>query len=623
MQIQNDDLRALAAKPGSAGLNDCLARIDAWLCDPSIEGPERQEISELVRRGDVAELRERFYMELEFGTGGIRGVRGAGTNRLNRYVVRRAVQGLANYILKSDPGAAARGVAIAHDSRISSDEFALEAALTLAANGVRAWLFPTLQTTPCLSFAVRHLHCVSGICVTASHNPPQYNGFKIYWEDGAQVSAPQDKGLLEEVFQVKEWAQAKRMTRAAAVEAGLLRSVPAEVEEAYFATLDGLKTFAAPPAPVKIVYTPLHGTGAVPARTALARWGYRDLFVVPEQAEPDGNFPTVAKPNPEERAALALALKHAARLQADCAMANDPDSDRLAVVVRCTGPERAAFADQAEGDFVFLNGNQTGALLIDHVLRRAKATGKLHPDHRIVKTIVTSDLHTAIAAQYGVPVDETLTGFKWIAALIRPWGSPSAPGKRYLFGTEESYGYMPGDYVRDKDGIGALCQGAEMVAALKSEGKNACSRLLELFAEHGAWADDLINVDLEGEAGAARIKRIMASFREGPDAFAFGGAFVPSAVLDFQAQTIRERKAGGYELQQHAVLPRSDVLQVRYADGSKLSMRPSGTEPKLKFYLQARVPVGQFSDGAEGRKLSLARIQSLRAAVTEAVSHVH
>ncbi|MEY2988267.1 MAG: hypothetical protein RJB13_1788 [Pseudomonadota bacterium] len=565
-------------------LGECAERLNLWLTDPSVDASERAEIEQLIATQEIDELRDRFWRELEFGTGGLRGVVGAGSNRMNGPIVRKATQGFANYILKQGEQAQRRGIVIAYDSRLTSRFFAEQAAGVMAANGIRVQIFDHIQTTPCLSFAVRHLNCIGGLCITASHNPPQYNGYKVYWEDGAQITPPHDKAILGEVFALTRYQEAKFMNFNEAVTSELVRNVSTETIDEYFKKVRELQLEPDLPKNISIVYTPLHGTGASPARRALTEWGYKNLHIVPEQEKPDGHFPTVSKPNPEEPSALSLAIEQAAQRQADIVLATDPDSDRLALVVRDPKASRGTFKHQGYGDYVFLNGNQTGALLIHYILETRKRAGRLLPEHKIIKTIVTSDFHKEICASYDVEIFDTLTGFKWIAGVVNEWEREGRKDCKYLFGTEESFGFMPADYVRDKDGIGALCQAVEMSAAFKSGGKTHCEVLLELFMKHGAWQEDLVTVDLEGKEGASRIQRIMSHMREKP-VTSFASTAV-TKLIDYQKQTTIY--VDGKSTSQNSSfdsLPKSDVLQLILEDGSKISLRPSGTEPKIKFYI--------------------------------------
>lgn len=628
---------ALEAKVDSlATLADCRASLLAWLRAPGMTAEETSEIQSLlniatsstVRSPEaLAELRDRFYRDIEFGTGGLRGITGAGNNRMNAPVIRRATQGLANYILQQGSDAAHRGVAIAYDSRLRSREFALEAACVLAANGIRSFVFDTVQTTPCLSWTVRTLNCIAGLCLTASHNPPEYHGYKVYWEGGAQIIPPQDAGILKEVFRITSWDAAKALPEKEARHQGLICPVPESVVDAYFEALDSLRIHDATTAKrdVRIVFTPLHGTGAIPAKRALERWGFHDLHIVPEQEHPDGRFPTVKKPNPEEFEALTLAMALAERIEADCALATDPDSDRLALIVRDPVAAKGVFQSQSRGNYVFLNGNQTGALLIDHILSGLAERGRLHASDVIVKTIVTSELHQLICNSHNVRLFNTLTGFKWIAGLVRSWEAAGQTGNHYLFGTEESFGYMPGTYVRDKDGIGALCQAVEMVAALRTRGTTAPSRLLELFAQHGAWQEDLLNFDLVGEEGAKRIGRLMHAFRESPPEVFAGSPVV--CIRDYKQQRVLVRQGNTFVPSQSEsiTLPNSDVLQFELSDGSRLSMRPSGTEPKLKIYVSVCTPVGVQNSLAQAEKAyaeSHRRVHTLRTEVAHLIEAI-
>jgi phosphoglucomutase len=600
-------------------LTDCKERISTWLSSQQISAEDKKSVLDLLANKETQELRDRFYKELEFGTGGLRGIIGAGTNRMNIYVVRRATQGLANYIKSRGEKAMSQGVAIAYDSRHFSLAFARSAGEVLAANGIRVFLFPTLQTTPALSFAIRKLGCISGICVTASHNPPQYNGFKVYWDDGAQIIPPHDKGILAEVFKITSWSEALLSDFDEKMKQGMIQYIGDEVLDDYYLAVKTLQLFPNAQKDLNIVYTPLHGTGSVPMRRALESWGYKNIFIVPEQEHPDGNFPTVRKPNPEEPAALKLAIELAEKTNADLVLATDPDSDRLALVVRDEKMAAGPLKNQAHGKYVLLNGNQTGALLIEHLLRGLKEKNLLKPAHKIVKTIVTSELHTRICQKYGVEIFDTLTGFKWIAGLVRSWEEQNKTDHEYLFGTEESFGFMPGPYVRDKDGIGAACMAVEMLSVLRSQGKTACQKLFEVFEEHGSWHEDLINVDLEGEQGAQRIARMMNEMRKNPQQ-TFSGVRV-AKMYDFKEKKVLQQKENGaFETSKESInLPKSDVLQFELTDGSKISMRPSGTEPKLKFYLSVCT---QKKDVLTDYSTTLQRIAGLQAEIKGFVDSV-
>ncbi|MES2615097.1 MAG: phospho-sugar mutase [Bdellovibrionota bacterium] len=555
-------------------LVDCKDKIHSWLNDSFIDESDKQEIIHLIKNKDIFELRDRFYKDLEFGTGGIRGIMGAGFNRLNKYIVGRVTQGFANYILKCGSSFKQKGIAIAYDSRNNSEFFARQAALVLCANDIQVFLFPTLQTTPALSYAIRKLKCTGGLCFTASHNPPQYNGIKVYWDDGAQIISPQDKGVLQEVYAVSSFAQTKYISVELAKEKKLFNIISNNLLDNYFEDIKTLsvvepsqKDFS-----VSIVFTPLHGTGKEPALRALNSWGFSNVFVVPEQAEPNGNFPTVKKPNPEEPEALSLAIEYANKRGAELVCATDPDSDRLALAVYAPVFANGILKHQSLNNYVLLNGNQTGALLIDHILHHMQSSKKLSPHHKVVKTIVTSELHERICQHYQVDIFNTLTGFKWISGLVRSW-EESKNGHIYLFGTEESYGFMPGNFVRDKDGIASLCLGAEMAANLKYRKIGICDYLFGIFKKYGAWQEELLSIDLYGEEGLKRIQNLMSKMRKTP-VMEWNGVKV-NEIRDFTlpaAQTLYN-------------IPYSDVLQFYLEDGSKISMRPSGTEPKLKCYI--------------------------------------
>lgn len=577
-------------------LQDCSSKIKAWLNDAHIQESDKQEIINLIETKKISELRERFYRDLEFGTGGLRGIMGMGANRLNKYVANRAIQGLANYITKNYKNDMHRGVAIAYDSRNNSELFAKEISCVFAANKIPVYLFKTLQTTPILSYTIRKLNCLSGVCITASHNPPEYNGLKIYWDDGAQVIPPQDAGILNEVFEIKSFSEIMHLQFEKALQRNLINYINENTIDCYFNELLSLNLTDNSPKDIKIVYTPLHGTGKIPTLRALKLFGFHNVYVVPEQAEPNGNFPTVKKPNPEEREALTLAVQFATKLNAEIIFATDPDSDRLAIAV--LDPKRAngCMAHQAIQNYVLLNGNQTGALLIYFILNKMKKNGTLLPQHKIIKTIVTSDMHDLICHSFDIESFNTLTGFKWIAGLVKAWESEHNDFI-YLFGTEESYGFMPKNNVRDKDAIASMCQAAEMIHEYKLNQQNLCDVLFELFSQYGSWQEDLINVDLYGEEGAKRIANMMKLMREHPK-MTWNGTSV-NEIIDYKDEnTCRKLQ-----------IPSSNVLQFILTDGSKISMRPSGTEPKLKFYLSVCTKDAETEKAYEQSLLKIKQIK--------------
>ena len=540
---------------------------EQWLANPYFDEATKEELKKIA--SDENEIKERFYMDLEFGTAGLRGIIGAGTNRMNIYVVRRATQGLANYIDKVDKKA--QGVAIAYDSRHMSPEFAQEAALCLAANGIKAYIFETLRPTPELSFAVRHLGCVAGINVTASHNPPEYNGYKVYWEDGAQITPPHDSGIMGEVKAISDWNTVKTMDKAEAEKAGLFQVIGKEVDDAYMAELKKqvlhMDAIEAEGKNLKIVYTPLHGTGNIPARRILKELGFENVYVVKEQELPDGDFPTVSYPNPEAAEAFELGLKLAKEVDADLVLATDPDADRLGVRVK-----------DKNGEYHDLTGNMSGCLLANYEISQRKAVnGSLPADGALIKTIVTTNLADAIAKGYGVNLIEVLTGFKFIGQQIL--GFENSGKGTYLFGFEESYGCLIGTYARDKDAIVATMALCEAAAYYKTQGKTLWDAMIEMYDQFGYYKDAIQAVTMKGIEGLAKIQEIMNSLRANPPK-EFAGHQV-TAVRDYKADTIKDLATGEVK---PTGLPNSNVLYYELTDDAWVCVRPSGTEPKVKFY---------------------------------------
>ena len=536
-------------------------------CKPILRRSNKEELKSIAE--DENEIKERFYMDLEFGTAGLRGIIGAGTNRMNIYVVRRATQGLANYIAKVDKKS--QGVAIAYDSRHMSPEFAQEAALCLAANGIKAYIFETLRPTPELSFAVRHLGCVAGINVTASHNPPEYNGYKVYWEDGAQITPPHDSGIMGEVKAISDWNTVKTMDKAEAEKAGLFEVIGKEVDDAYMAELKKqvihMDAIQAEGKNLKIVYTPLHGTGNIPARRILKELGFENVYVVKEQELPDGDFPTVSYPNPEAAEAFELGLKLAKEVDADLVLATDPDADRLGVRVK-----------DKNGEYHDLTGNMSGCLLANYEISQRKAVnGSLPEDGALIKTIVTTNLADAIAKGYGVKLIEVLTGFKFIGQQIL--GFEKSGKGSYLFGFEESYGCLIGTYARDKDAIVATMALCEAAAYYKTQGKTLWDAMIEMYEQFGYYKDDIKAVTMKGIEGLQKIQDIMNSLRQNPPAEFAGHKVV--AVRDYKADTIKNLETGEVT---PTGLPNSNVLYYELTNDAWVCVRPSGTEPKVKFY---------------------------------------
>lgn len=548
-------------------MKDYMGIYEEWLSNPYFDEATKEELRAIS--GDENEIKERFYMDLEFGTAGLRGIIGAGINRMNIYVVRRATQGLANYIIKQ--GGASRGVAIAYDSRRMSPEFAEEAALTLAANGIKAYKFESLRPTPELSFAVRELGCIAGINVTASHNPPEYNGYKVYWEDGAQFTPPHDKGVTEEVLAIEDLSTVKTMSAKDAMEAGLYQIIGAEIDDKYIenvkAQVVNQDAIDKMQDDITIVYSPLHGTGNIPARRVMKEIGFEHVYVVPEQELPDGEFPTVSYPNPEAEEAFALGLKLAEEKNADLVLATDPDADRLGVYVK----------DTRSGSYIPLTGNMSGSLLCDYVLSQKQAKGEIPADGQVVKSIVTTNLVDAIAAHYGVELVEVLTGFKFIGQQILKTERTGVG--HYLFGLEESYGCLIGTYARDKDAISATAALCEAAAYYKEKGMTLWDAMIAMYEKYGYYKDAVKSIGLKGIEGLAKIQEIMENFRQNPPT-ELGGYKVLSA-RDYKADTIKDMVTGEVT---PTGLPSSNVLYYDMNDGAWLCVRPSGTEPKIKFY---------------------------------------
>ena len=538
-----------------------------WCTDSYFDEETRKEL--LALQGNDAEIEDRFYRQLEFGTGGLRGVIGAGTNRMNIYTVRQATQGLANYIISQN--GQDKGVAIAYDSRIMSPEFSDEAALCLNANGIKTYRFESLRPTPELSFSVRELGCIAGIVITASHNPREYNGYKVYWEDGAQITPPHDKNILAEVAKVTDFSQVKTMMKSEAEAAGLYHTIGKEMDDRYMEELkkqsihpEIIKAMAKD---IKIVYTPLHGTGNLPVRRVLKELGFENVYVVKEQELPDGNFPTVSYPNPESPKAFELALKLAKEVDADIVLATDPDADRLGVYVK----------DTKSGEYIPLTGNMSGSLLCEYVLSQKQANGKIPADGQVVKSIVTTNLVDAVAKNYGAELIEVLTGFKWIGKQVL---KNEQEGKgTYLFGMEESYGCLIGTYARDKDAISATAALCEAAAYYKEKGMTLWDAMVEMYEKYGYYKDEVKSIGLKGIEGLAKIQEIMEYFRaHTPSDFAGHKVL---AVRDYKADTVKDLASGEVK---PTGLPSSNVLYYELEDNAWLCVRPSGTEPKIKFY---------------------------------------
>ena len=566
-------------------MKDYMKIYQEWLSNPYFDEATKEELRAI--EGNENEIKERFYMDLEFGTAGLRGIIGAGINRMNIYVVRRATQGLANYIIKQ--GAADKGVAIAYDSRHMSPEFAMEAAMTLAANGIKAYKFESLRPTPELSFAVRELGCVAGINITASHNPPEYNGYKVYWEDGAQFTPPHDKGVTEEVLAIEDLSTVKTTDEASATAAGLYQVIGQEIDDKYIAQVKAQvvnqKAIDEMQDQITIVYTPLHGTGNIPARRVMKEIGFTHVYVVPEQELPNGDFPTVSYPNPEAKEAFELGLKLAKEKDADLVLATDPDADRLGVYVK----------DTKSGEYIPLTGKMSGSLLCEYVLSQKQAAGKIPADGQVVKSIVSTNLIDAVAKSYGAELIEVLTGFKWIGKQILK--NETTGHGTYLFGMEESYGCLIGTYARDKDAISATAALCEAAAYYKQKGMTLWDAMIAMYEKYGYYKDAVKAIGLSGIEGLAKIQSIMETLRNNTPT-EVGGYKVTSA-RDYKLDTIKDMATGEVK---PTGLPSSNVLYYDLEDGAWICVRPSGTEPKIKFYFGVK---GTSLEDAEEKENAL------------------
>lgn len=549
-----------------------LNTINVWL-NGNYDQETKAEIQSLLDKEATTELTDAFYRSLEFGTGGLRGIMGAGSNRINKYTIGTATQGLANYLNKKYKGEAI-SVAIAHDSRNNSDVFANITADVFSANGIKVYFFTALRPTPELSFAIRELGCKSGVMLTASHNPKEYNGYKAYGSDGGQFTSPDDKMVMDEVAAIKSIDEVKFDRVDANVE-----SIGEDIDKLY---LDKITALSVSPDAIarehdlKIVYSPIHGTGITLVPQALAQFGFTNVHLVEEQSKPDGNFPTVVYPNPEEKEALTLALKKAAEIDADLVLATDPDADRVGIAVK-----------NNDGEFVLLNGNQTGSLLINYLLTAWEEKEKLTGNEYVVSTIVTTSLIKAICDAKGVEYFNTLTGFKWIGQVM----TQNEGKKTFIAGGEESYGYLIGDLVRDKDAVISCAFIAEMTAFYKDKGSSLYQAMIDMYVTYGMYKEDLVSITKKGKTGAEEIKAMMEKFRNNPPA-KLGGSDVVT-LKDYELNKETDIKAG---TSKQLGFPKSDVLQFFTEDGSIISARPSGTEPKIKFYCSVNTPLAAAED---------------------------
>lgn len=547
---------------------DYLKEYERWCTEPSFDEETKKEL--LGIKGNDEEIKDRFYKELEFGTAGLRGVIGMGTNRMNKYTVGKATQGLANYIIEQ--GTQDKGVAISYDSRRMSDEFSLQTALILNANGIKTYLFEKLRPVPELSFAVRQLGCTAGIMITASHNPPKYNGYKVYWDDGSQIVAPRDKDIIAKVRAISDFKEIKTISKEEAVKKGLFNVVGTEMDDKYINTLKSLvlnpEIVREEGKKLKIVYTPLHGTGNTVTSKLLKELGFENVYVVPEQEKPDGNFPTVDYPNPEDKKAFKLALELAKKVDADVVLANDPDADRLGIYAK----------DTKTGEYMTYTGNMSALLIAEYRISQMKEKGLLPADGMFITTIVSSELAKAIAKNYGLECIEVLTGFKNIGAVIKK--AEEKKDKTYVFGFEESYGCLIGDYARDKDGISAVMSLCEAAAYYKSKRMTLWDQMMKIYEKYGFYKEDQVSIVLEGADGAEKIKSMMTNMRNNlPEKI---GKYKVIEFKDVELDEIKNLITGE---QRKTGLPKSNVLYYELENNAWCCVRPSGTEPKIKLYM--------------------------------------
>lgn len=548
-----------------------LKKYESWLTNPFIDEDTKKELREI--KNNKEEIEERFYKDLEFGTAGLRGIIGNGSNRMNKYTIGKATQGLANYIIKNN--GKSKGVAISYDSRNMSKEFSEVTALCLNANGIKTYVFQELRPVPELSFAVRELNCIAGVMITASHNPPEYNGYKVYWEDGAQIVAPTDKGIIDEVNAIEDFSKIKTISKEEAISQGLYNVIGEEFDDKYIQKLKNLvlcpEVINEVQKDVKIVYTPLHGSGNVPVQRILKEIGFENVYVVPEQEKPDGNFPTVDYPNPEDEKAFKLALELARKVDADVVLANDPDADRLGVYSK----------DSNSGEYKVFTGNMSALLIAEYELSQMKEQGKLPTNGALIKTIVSSNLADAIANEYNLKLIEVLTGFKYIGEQMRMFDETNK--YKYVFGFEESYGCLIGDHARDKDGIAAVMALCEAAAFYKKQGYTLWDQMLNIYKKYGVYKEVTISVKKEGISGAEEIKKIMEKIRSNPPKTL--GKYKVIEFRDYKKEVIKNIQTGE---EYKTELPNSNVLYFDLEESAWCAVRPSGTEPKIKFYIGVR-----------------------------------
>ena len=575
-------------------IKSCEAKAEAWLSSSVYDAATQVEVRKMLDNPDKTDLVESFYQNLEFGTGGLRGIMGVGTNRMNIYTVGAATQGLSNYLNKNFKDLKQIAVVVGHDCRNNSRLFAEVSANIFAANGIKVYLFDNMRPTPEMSFAIRQLGCQSGIILTASHNPKEYNGYKAYWDDGAQVLAPHDKGIIDEVNKVGA-EDIKGLHTVLDTANPLIEIIGEEIDKLY---LDKIKTISIDPEAIrrqkdmKIVYTPIHGTGMMLIPRSLQLWGFENVNTVPEQMVKDGNFPTVVSPNPENAEALSMAIALAKKIDADIVMASDPDADRVGMACK-----------DSNGEWVLVNGNQTCMIFLYYIIKNRIAMGKMKGNEFVVKTIVTTELIKAIADKNNVEMYDCYTGFKWIASVIRE----NEGKKQYIGGGEESYGFLAEDFVRDKDAVSACSLLAEICAWAKDQGKTLFDVLMDIYVEYGFSLNHTVNVVKPGKTGADEIKQMMVNFRTNPQKELAGSEVV--LTKDYQSLKATDNKGNVTDIAQPAT---SNVLQWYTADGTKVSVRPSGTEPKIKFYIEVTGEMKCPKCYAEAEKKAMQTVEAVK-----------
>ena len=575
-------------------IKSCEAKAEAWLSSSVYDAATQVEVRKMLDNPDKTDLVESFYQNLEFGTGGLRGIMGVGTNRMNIYTVGAATQGLSNYLNKNFKDLKQIAVVVGHDCRNNSRLFAEVSANIFAANGIKVYLFDNMRPTPEMSFAIRQLGCQSGIILTASHNPKEYNGYKAYWDDGAQVLAPHDKGIIDEVNKVGA-EDIKGLHTVLDTANPLIEIIGEEIDKLY---LDKIKTISIDPEAIrrqrdmKIVYTPIHGTGMMLIPRSLQLWGFENVNTVPEQMVKDGNFPTVVSPNPENAEALSMAIALAKKIDADIVMASDPDADRVGMACK-----------DSNGEWVLVNGNQTCMIFLYYIIKNRIAMGKMKGNEFVVKTIVTTELIKAIADKNNVEMYDCYTGFKWIASVIRE----NEGKKQYIGGGEESYGFLAEDFVRDKDAVSACSLLAEICAWAKDQGKTLFDVLMDIYVEYGFSLNHTVNVVKPGKTGADEIKQMMVNFRTNPPKELAGSEVV--LTKDYQSLKATDNKGNVTDIAQPAT---SNVLQWYTADGTKVSVRPSGTEPKIKFYIEVTGEMKCPKCYAEAEKKAMQTVEAVK-----------